>query len=318
MRNVPPFVLALLGIGACSAHTSRSVVWVAAPPAGTAQIAVAPHPPRDVLAIATVPAPPDQATVGALAVRCPDPSRALAGMPVRLRAAANVQGLRYRWTVRDAPMNNRAYRFLDRYDANDTDAVVASGQEVPFTSVIVGDYTLQAEVRDAEGNTATCTSTVTMAGHGLRVELSWNTNATDVDLHSVMTDAPRWFTNADCYYANRRPDVGLPVADQQRWLDTDDVDGEGPENVRVDAPLEGRGYRVGVHFYSDHGHAGPTHAIVMVYCGEQHVARFERDLINQDFWHVADIGFRPGSACAVTVANRVMSSAEARSVSPGQ
>jgi hypothetical protein len=237
-------------------------------------------------------------------LRCPAPSRALAGTPVHLRAEAEGEGVRVRWTVTQSPQA-RYYRFSERFDANDSDSIVALGLDVPFTSVIVGDYTVVAEARDREGRTAQCETQVTMAGHGLRVELSWNTTNTDVDLHMVTSRDPRWVSPSDCYYANRRPDTAFGDESRQRWLDTDDTDGEGPENIRIDAPDLEAEYQVGVHYYSSHGQSGDTTAIVMIYCGDQRVARFERDLEGQSdpnsnpFWRVASVRFRPDGSCAV-------------------
>ncbi len=241
---------------------------------------------------------------GGPTIRCPPAARALAGTPVHLRAEAAGEGVRVRWTVTQSPQA-RYYRFSDRFDANDSDSIVALGLEVPFTSVIVGDYTVVAEARDREGRTAQCDTQVTMAGHGLRVELSWNTSNTDVDLHMVTGRDPRWVTSSDCYYANRRPDTSLGDESRQRWLDTDDTDGEGPENIRIDVPDLSTDYQVGVHYYSSHGQSGDTTAIVMIYCGDQRVARFERALDGQrspndnPFWRVASVRFRPDGTCAV-------------------
>lgn len=176
------------------------------------------------------------------------------------------------------------------------------------TSVIVGDYTVVAEARDREGRTAQCETQVTMAGHGLRVELSWNTSNTDVDLHMITSRDPRWVTNADCYYANRRPDTSVgdesaaALARRRRH--------------RRRGPREHQGRR-----------AGPRHrlpgrrALLLV---AQPVGRHDGDrddLLRRPargalakkrgldgqrspndnpFWRVASVRFRPDGTCAVT------------------
>jgi len=273
---------------------------------------VAATPPAD-------PAPLDVA-VSPSALRCPAPSRALAGTPVTLRADGSASGARVRWSVTAAPSDTRAYRFAAQYDDHDTDSVVAQGAEVPFTSVIVGDFTVHAESRAPDGTTSQCDTTVSMLGHGLRVELSWNTEGTDVDLHALDAPEARWFTQQDCYYGNRQPDMAFPEEGRRRWLDTDDVDGEGPENIRVDTPALDRDYQIGVHFYSSHQRQGPTHATLVIYCGEQRVARFERDLTGDrggsdanDFWHVAAVRFGGPSVCAVRPVQQVTTAAQMRS-----
>ncbi|MDB4928377.1 MAG: hypothetical protein JWM10_861 [Myxococcaceae bacterium] len=264
-------------------------------------------------------ASPDPLVVAgsASALHCPAPARALAGTPVTLRTTGAQPGARVRWSVTAAPGDTRAYRFAAQYDDHDTDSVVASGPEVPFTSVIVGDFTVHAEARNPDGTTAQCDTAVAMLGHGLRVELSWNTQATDVDLHALGDPEAHWFTPQDCYYANRTPDTTVVEEGRRRWLDTDDVDGEGPENIRVDTPNVDRDYQVGVHFYSSHQHHGPTHATVVIYCGEQRVARFERDLVGDrggsdanDFWHVAAVRFGGPEVCAVRPVQQVTSASQ--------
>lgn len=243
---------------------------------------------------------------------CSRPTSALAGMPVQLQAEAQGDGVRVRWEVRSAPGNNRAYRFAQRFDANDTDAVVAAGASVPFTSVIVGEYEVVATARDAEGRTAECSTTVAMTGHGLRVELSWDSNGTDVDLHALRGTEGGWFSSSDCYYANRTPDTGYPDEGRRRWLDTDDVDGYGPENIRVDTPEGNEDFNIGVHFYSAHSQSGPTRATVVVYCGERQMARFERNLVGNrgtegnDFWRVAAVRFGGAHGCEVRPIQQVV------------
>jgi len=178
---------------------------------------------------------------------------------------------------------------------------------------------VRAETRNPDGSTARCDTAVSMLGHGLRVELSWNTQGTDVDLHALDQPEGRWFTPQDCYYANRQPDTALAEEGRRRWLDTDDVDGEGPENIRVDTPAVDHDYEIGVHFYSSHQQRGPTRATVVIYCGEQRVARFERDLTGDrggsdanDFWHVAAVRFGGPEVCAVQPIQQVTTAAQMR------
>ncbi|MBK8696601.1 MAG: hypothetical protein IPN17_31145 [Deltaproteobacteria bacterium] len=84
---------------------------------------VAATPPAD-------PAPLDVAVSSAL--RCPAPSRALAGTPVTLRADGSASGARVRWSVTAAPSDTRAYRFAAQYDdRRHRLGVVARGAEVP-------------------------------------------------------------------------------------------------------------------------------------------------------------------------------------------
>ncbi len=273
-----------------------------------------------VTVVTAVPAPTNDPLVVATApssLRCPAPSRALAGTPVALHTTGSAPGARVRWSVSAAPGDTRAYRFAERYLDTDTDSVVAQGVDVPFTSVIVGDFTVHAETRNPDGTTAECDTTVSMLGHGFRVELSWNTQGTDVDLHTLSDPESRWFTPADCYFGNRQPDTSFGDEGRRRWLDTDDTDGEGPENIRVDTPEVDHDYEVAVHYYSSHGQQALTHATVVIYCGEQRVARFERDLDgnrggDNDFWRVAAVRFGGPEVCAVRPIQQVVPASQVR------
>jgi hypothetical protein len=277
------------------------------------QTYVAPNPPPP------PPPPPPVPPVAPGTLRCPAASSALAGSPVSLTATGVGTGAIVNWSVTTAPSFTRAYRFAAAYDDGDTAAMVATGATTPFTSVIVGDFTVHAEAVYPNGTVDQCDTTVAMLAHGLRVELSWNTRNTDVDLHALNAPTDSWFTTQDCFYANRTPDSSLGAANR-RWLDTDDVDGEGPENIRVDTPVVGRDYQVGVHYYSSHGLHGATRATVVIYCGTVRMGSYSQSLIGDrssvyanDFWNVASVRFTSAGTCAVTTLGRVTTATVVRS-----
>jgi hypothetical protein len=123
-----------------------------------------------------------------------------------------------------------------------------------FTSVIVGAFGLRFTVTDAMGRTATCTTTVTMQGHGLRVELIWaggdSANRVDMDLQVHNRLAASWSVTSNnvnvCYWNNRNPEWDAAGPTDNPALDVDNLVGLGPENVRVDAPPTTQVYSVGV------------------------------------------------------------------------
>lgn len=246
-------------------------------------------------------------------VTCPNAVQFAAGSSTTLRATATGQGVRVRWSLAHGASQNSA-RFASRFEGSEGFLPMNEGLEVPFSSVIVGEYAVRAQATDSYGRTAECSSTVTATSHGLRVELSWDTRGTDLDLHMTSSDQPRWFTQSDCYFAARRPDEQLTdtPADRRRWLDTDDVDGLGPENIRVDSPDPTRTYRIGVHFYSAHGHHERTTSTVLVYCGASLAGRFarpisaERSSSENDFWEVASVRFDGRGACSLDATDRIV------------
>jgi hypothetical protein len=251
-------------------------------------------------------------------VTCPAPVTAPAGTTVTLTATAT-GAASYRWELVSGPRGGMV-SFGSPTSASTT-----------FTSVIVGMYTVRVTVTDASGRTATCTTTVTLQGHGLRVELVWDTGTmapvtagrTDLDLHLHNRSAGQWFNDPnDCFYANRTPrwDVRGSTADDPS-LDVDNVYGLGPENIRVDAPVvSSQTYSVGVHYFF--GDVRST-ATVRIYCGEVLVGTYNRALnggpilgSSNDFWRVARVVFTSASACTVTRVDDVITFTQARTGNP--
>jgi hypothetical protein len=137
---------------------------------------------------------------------------------------------------------------------------------------------------------ATCTDRrvasdqVTVTGDfqtsGVRVQLSWDTNGTDVDL---------WVTEPSgekVYFAHKDSEFG-------GHLDVDDVDGYGPENYTIVDPPDGD-YVVQVHYWSDHGY-GPSNPILEIFLDEIPAARFGPQRLSDDeVWDVAVIEMPSG------------------------
>jgi hypothetical protein len=172
---------------------------------------------------------------------CPAPVTAPAGTTVQLTANP-ANGATYRWEVVAAPPGG-AYTLGSPTTPSTT-----------FTSVIVGAFGLRFTVTDAMGRTATCTTTVTMQGHGLRVELIWaggdSANRVDMDLQVHNRLAASWSVTSNnvnvCYWNNRNPEWDAAGPTDNPALDVDNLVGLGPENVRVDAPPTTQVYSVGV------------------------------------------------------------------------
>ena len=86
---------------------------------------------------------------------------------------------------------------------------------------------------------------------GLAIRLSWDVDETDVDSHFIAPGGSFFHCDLDCHYQNPAPDWGV----QGDWsddpfLDVDDVDGYGPENINISEPQPGT-YTFIVHYYDD-------------------------------------------------------------------
>lgn len=182
---------------------------------------------------------------------------------------------------------------------------------------IAGNYRLRLAVTDDDGNTDACTTIVrAVAREGLRVEMFWNTEGTDMDLHLLHPEAEAWFGGLDCYFDNcttvTREWFAQGPADNPS-LDIDDQDGFGPENINIQKPVPGT-YRIGVDQFSGSASA----VVVRVFCPsgshepkatfgpvalqegreECHVSPFDDDG-DECFWRVADVTITEQGTCEI-------------------
>jgi hypothetical protein len=230
------------------------------------------------------PTPPDAV--------CPDTinTRPLTSVELQGDGVDDGRIVEYRWTVLSRPPGS------DASEPSPQDARVAS-----FMPDIAGVYRIELQVTDNDGQTGTCEFDVrAVASEGLRVEMSWNQDDTDMDLHLLHPDADAWFTRNDCYYINCTPgetlEWGAPGPGDNPQLDIDDTDGFGPENINVDEPQRVT-YRVGVHAFR--GEGLPNEVTVRIYCGGSTTEprrtfgpvtlRGSDASVRNEFWRVADV-----------------------------
>lgn len=91
----------------------------------------------------------------------------------------------------------------------------------------------------------------------LTVNIEWNTARSDIDLHVVRAGGAPFVDGQDCYFNDKNPDWGV-LNDEvdDPFLDFDDVDGLGPEEVNLSRAGE-TSYDVFVHYFGYHGGAFP-------------------------------------------------------------
>ena len=182
----------------------------------------------------------------------------------------------------------------------------------------IGTYVLELVVWDSSGRRSdpggdAVVRVVAEADDHIRVELTWETptdpdpsdigagKGADVDLH-FLHPAGCWSDDLwDCHFRSPRPDWGVPGTDRDDPdLDWDDTDGGGPEIVTFENPQDGNTYRIGVHYYNDHGF-GTSFATVRVYLfGELVFATVDKELRAQDaWWVVAEIDWPSGEVTEI-------------------
>jgi hypothetical protein len=197
-----------------------------------------------------------------------------------------------------------------------------------LTVNIAGIYKIQLTVFDELG-TPSCYpavyEVVVVPDEALHVELLWHTPedldetdtgpeaGADLDLHFLHPYAAGpdldgdgapdgWFDIPwDCFWFNAHPNWGsfAPNINDDPGLDRDDTDGGGPENINLNVP-ENATYRVGVHYWNEHGF-GPSYATMRIYVYGQLVFEVaDVKLVGCDMWDVATIEWPSGQVKMVT------------------
>jgi len=190
-------------------------------------------------------------------------------------------------------------------------------EDPTFEANVAGTYTFYLDAWNVHGTKTIAPAMMqvqVIPDEEIHVELLWTTPGdptetnegqgmgSDVDLHFVhpMASGPDldgdgepdgWFDHPfDCFFHNMHPEWGDfgPGVNDNPGLDRDDVDGWGPENINLSFP-EPVTYRVGVHYWNDHGY-GFSDATVRVYLeGELAWESLPTRLIDKDMWRVIDI-----------------------------
>jgi hypothetical protein len=232
------------------------------------------------------------------------------GFPVHCIAA-------YRWEL-DQPIGSQS--------------LLMPSSSAPNPSVeinVAGTFTFRVELTGHDGQRLAFPTKQVFVnpGAGIHIELLWTTpgdadphdlQGTDLDLHFALGGArgdydgdgdgqfdPWYDIPFDTYWYNNAPDWGSldPGIDDNPSLDRDDTDGIGPENLNLQRPEDGKTYRVGVHYFSDHG-LGPSFATVRIYIhGNLVFEQSDVELREFDFWWVTEFTWPP-QADTVPTASR--------------
>ncbi len=175
--------------------------------------------------------------------------------------------------------------------------------DTTLTADVAGDYWVELQVQNDLGVLSAPAYHLVQAipDDRIHIELSWNTNYTDLDLHlSEGTDVPLFQMPGDCNYCNPNPNWGDGGSDQDDpTLQLDDIQGYGPENIVIPDPADGE-YLVRVHYFEDNG-GGPTTATVRIYLDQVLQGTWTQQLERNDVWTLGYVRWRNGGKDAVVV-----------------
>jgi hypothetical protein len=127
-------------------------------------------------------------------------------------------------------------------------------------------------------------------GDDLWIELTWDTNDSDLDLHLAQDGVDLYGGPGDCSYCNPNPDWGVEdAAADDPELALDNVAGYGPEDIRLESPADGD-YPIRVHYYDDWG-GGTTTATVHLWIGGELFDSRSATLEDNNVWEVGYVRF---------------------------
>lgn len=176
---------------------------------------------------------------------------------------------------------------------------------------LIGEYQIALRVFNAQG-AVNCgePAVITLNVHpasDVHIQLTWRGLSPgvggDMDLHYLHPNGYRWDSAAegwDCYYRNSTPNWNVPSGSPA--LVAESNESPGPEAIRH-SNLEEVFYKIGVHYYSDHG-ASHADATVEVFSGERLIyAAQDQRLSDQQFWLV---GLLNGADHTVVPVDRIV------------
>ena len=168
------------------------------------------------------------------------------------------------------------------------------GEDRPGVDVL-GRYSVALRVQDQQGSWSSFATVSFEAkpNRALWIELTWDRNDHDVDLHLIRTGDRNLAFDAeqDCYFRNCiPPTVGVSTLNwgsrsegDDPFLDVDDVDGLGPEVISIPSPEDNMTYLIALHMFRL-DFAGATTVSLKVLVDGEVVSELSREMGSHNDW----------------------------------
>ncbi len=210
-----------------------------------------------------------------------------------------VMGTPQQFTITSAPpagtsiASGNSFEMTLRFDADGLPVTQQGGLEIAAAHGRTKMIELAAEVVPPHpSNTA------------LTVRLQWDTVTTDFDLHLVRDGEEPYDPLNDCFFRVKNPDWGTPTySEDDPFLDRDDIDGQGPEEVNLAVAREAN-YDIYVHYYRAPTDIPTDATVEVLFRGQVALVRQSSFPRCGDMWHVARVHFDQGSGSVRVVDTR--------------
>ena len=193
-----------------------------------------------------------------------------------------METLTYFWEITSAPEGSAP--FLDD---------PAATQPYLFADVL-GEYIVHLTVTDSTGLTSTypaATMVTVIPYQDLMIELTWDVDNTDLDLHFISPEGA-YYSQEDCFYGNPNPDWGIANdRTDNPTLSFDDEGSERRESITYAQPFDGV-YNIYALYYRNLGAEYPyVTPHVTIYAEGNMIADFDGPRLTSEssVWHVGMI-----------------------------
>lgn len=193
--------------------------------------------------------------------------------------SADAPASKYLWTWYAVPEG--CGLDLDSSDGFDTPNKMQTDFDPPMLGAYMAHLTAEGDSGDPSTNLAVATA-FAINIQGLEFSLTWDQDATDLDLHVINTGlAQDYWTDNDCYFGNPTPDWGMIGEGIDNPMMISDVDsGYGPESIAIVEPSDGV-YGVAVTYYNDWDTGATTTATVSVRMDGAELHSFTSPALNE-------------------------------------
>ncbi|MCK6526059.1 choice-of-anchor D domain-containing protein [Myxococcota bacterium] len=207
--------------------------------------------------------------------------------------------LTYAWTLVSRP-------------AGSTTALGASTSAHPTLYLdLAGTYVVGLVVTDTTGLSSTQDQAVITVTpwQDFHVQLTWDTDGVDLDLHLLQAGTALYDRPNDCCWCNETPSWHGASTGDDPTLDIDDLNGFGPENINIVSPANGD-YAIEVVYYGEFW-SGASHATCSGACASTTatlrlylngiLVHSDTRLMNSagQVWYVGDVDWPTGVVSAV-------------------
>ena len=182
----------------------------------------------------------------------------------------------YNWTIEQKPQSSQAVL------RNPTDVHTSLNVDV------AGNYQINLRVQNEVGILSPPAECLFYAEPpaDIHIELSWEENGADMDLHMTNTEMGLFSFESDCCWCNPNPEWNTQESQSNPLLSVDSSTYITPEIIDV-WMAEARDYYVYVHYFSDLG-VGQTQATIRIYLQGVLVGQYSQNMIHNQIW---DVGF---------------------------